>query len=236
VDAPEDQITQPKKRSKDIWDILQTLGPLLITVTIAVVGWRYSDEMSNAQIANSRQMQERDIAVARTEARVKQASLVASFLEALTGTNEPRKKLAIRAVLIALPEDGPNLVRDLSSVDSTVETFAVNALEARRDDLINRLFGSQSQDRIRASEDLVRGWGARSAMIPALLGKGRQHLNEGNGVFNTVGVLSQMDPGALRERRSDVEAFLKEAERAPATGSQIRRLIEQVRGRMNSPG
>lgn len=238
LDELEKRVAQLESRPKDPWDIAQAIGGLLLPAAIAYGGWYYSEAQSRAQIVSSQQMHERDVAVANVGARVNQASLVATFMEALTGDDPERRNLAIRAVLIALPEEGPDLVREVqvSTSDTSTARYAADALDTRRDVLIDRLFAPRGEDRIRASQDLLRGWGTRAAMVPALIRRARQEPTNANGLYNVLGVLVQMDAGALRAARADVEPFLGEAERAPAAGARIRALVQQVRSRLDSPG
>ncbi|HYW11101.1 MAG TPA: hypothetical protein VE871_04065 [Longimicrobium sp.] len=230
----EKRLAKLETSRKDVWDILQIIGALLIPVAIAWGSWQYSTRSSQAQIANAQQSHDSDLAVARIEARVRQAGLVATFMEALAGEDSVKRNLAIKAVLVALPEDGPDLVRvvSASSTNTEVAQVARSALDARRDELIRRLYGANREDRVAASADLVHGWGSRPGMIPPLLEHGLQNLQNADGLFNTIGVLKQVDAAALQPNRDAVEAFLVQAERSPVTGGAIKRLIGEVRGRL----
>lgn len=230
----ERRLARVERRPKDPWDILRAVATLMLPLAIAYGGWKFSEASSRAQIASARQMHEGTIAIANIDARVKQAGLVASFMEALTGNSPERRNLAIKAVLIALPQEGPELVRGLTagSTDPATARFAAEALDTRREDLVRRLFGGDAQDRIRASEDLLRGWGSRPALVPVLLGASRENASNGNGLHNVLGVLAQMDVRALRAARTEVEPFLAEVERAPVAGDRIRALVRTVRARL----
>ena len=58
--------------------------------------------------------------------RVSQAQLVSTFLNPLLSNDPDAQKLAIKALLIALPEEGPDLVQTLSSTtdDGDIKQFA----------------------------------------------------------------------------------------------------------------
>jgi hypothetical protein len=230
----EKRLAKLETSRKDVWDILQIIGALLIPVTIAWGSWQYSRKSSEAQIANAQQSHASDLAVARIDARVRQAGLVATFMEALAGEDSVKRNLAIKAVLVALPEDGPELVRGVSasSTNTEVAQVARSALDARRDELIRRLYGANPEDRVAASADLLNGWGTRPGMIPPLLEHGRQNLQNADGLFNTIGVLKQVDVAALQPNRAAVEAFLIEAEQSRVTGQSIKGLIRDVRERL----
>jgi hypothetical protein len=227
---------QRAKDGKDIWDVIQILGSALIPVAIAAGGWFYSEATSRAQIESSRQQHERNAEIATAEARVKQAGLLKDFMEALTGGDVAKRRVAIQAVLIALPKDGPNLVREFtqSTADSTAAAFARTALSQRCQALVERLFGPIAEDRIAASAALIDGWGESPVLLDKLLPYAQQHLDNANGVFNSLGVLAQVKPAVLESRHPAVDVFLDGAGRAPGAGDKIRGLITTVRVRMRS--
>jgi len=230
-----DAAPAPSVKKKDPWDVVQILGGALIPVAIAAGGWFYSQATSRAQIENARQIHERDAEIAVAESRVKQAELVKDFLEALTGRDVAKQRVAIQAVLIALPEDGPRLVRELSvSTDSGVATFAGAALSDRCQALVERLFAADRDTRVNASQQLLDGWRDSPALLDKLLPYARRHLDDADGVYNSLGVLAQITPGLIARRRADVEAFVAEAERAPAAGDRIRALAAEVRARIRA--
>ena len=118
----EDEVKKLKNEKKDPWDVLQILGGLFIPAAIAFAGWQYSVAMKDAeiksstkiaklQIESSEQKAEFEQRISETNARVSQAGLVASFLKSLLSKEEAEQKLAIEAVLIALPAEGPRLVK-----------------------------------------------------------------------------------------------------------------------------
>ncbi len=229
-----DRLERRAPSGKDAWDVLQIVGSALIPVAIAAGGWFYSEASSRAQIENARQQHERDAEIAASEARVRQAGLLKDFLDALTGPDVAKQRVAIQAVLLALPQDGPKLVRELSqsSADSGVAQYARESLQDRRDVLIRQLFAPTSEERRAASAVLVEGWRDNPVMLGRLLAYARQHAGDANGLFNTLGVLTQVSAASLVARRPDVEAFLADAAASPVAGPQIRGLVGEVRARL----
>lgn len=205
---------------KDLWDKLDVLAKVLVPLTVVAAGFFFSCALDHAQISSAERLKERDIsaaadlkerdiAVAVVNSRVQQASLINLFMEALVSGSTPRRQLAITAIMIALPQDGPELVRVVSASekDGGISKFADDALAQRRGYLIHRLFADSADVRIPASLSLVQGWRSHPELVPVLLDTARQHLDNKNGVFNTLGILVQMDPTALRLHLTDIETF-----------------------------
>src|SRR6185436_16953401 len=96
-------------KRKDSWDKFQIVAALLIPAAIAFSGFQFSRATSAAQIESASRLAELNRSFQVIDARVKQAAILSSFMEPLLSTEPSRKRLAIRAVLIALPDDGPGL-------------------------------------------------------------------------------------------------------------------------------
>ncbi len=130
LDKLAEDVAKLKNKGKDPWDKFQILAALLIPATIALVGSMVSTSLKEAEIASAQKAAAGQEAVARVNARVGQASLVKSFMDALLSEEPRTRKLAIEAILIALPEDGPRLVKMVEETDPNAEVriVAVSAL------------------------------------------------------------------------------------------------------------
>ena len=107
-----DQRLEATAKKKDIWDRFSQIGPILITLAVAAGGWVVTDMMKRMDVnATQRQMVIQENS-ARMSTRVSQAQLVSTFLNPLLGNDPDAQKLAIKALLIALPEEGPRLSAD----------------------------------------------------------------------------------------------------------------------------
>ena len=151
--------------------------------------------------------------------KIAQASLINTMMKSLTSTNAQERKLAVNAVLIALPDQGPMLVRTIaqSDEDKSVQAAARQSLETRVTVLIRQLFASEARERISAAQDLVQGWRNDSSVVLELVTFAMQNSKNVNGVYNTVGVLNEFSLGALQAHKAEI---LKFVEVAKPTGSK----------------
>jgi hypothetical protein len=209
----ERKLTEPTRR-KDPWDKFQIVAALLIPAAIAFAGFQFSRATSAAQIESAGRLAELSRSIQIIDARVKQATLVSAFMEPLLSADPLRKRLAIRAVLIALPDDGPALVSEISDSDPNpaVKQFAATQLSDRRQQLIAGLFADDASLRTSAAGDLVRGWRSDHEVVRLLVNFAEQHMDNANGVYNTIVVLSELDPAGVAAQRNVVLPFLKKAE------------------------
>jgi hypothetical protein len=77
------------------------------------------------------------------------------------------------------------------------------------------LYADNSSARWDAAQTLLSGWAADLILIDELIKFARENLStddSGNGTFNSLVVLGQMEREVLKSRKDEVLAFLKEAE------------------------
>lgn len=72
-----------------------------------------AEKADDSQQQSDASARERELTQADMSVRVAQANVIPPLIDGLLSTEPKRRKLAISAILIALPADGPRLVREL---------------------------------------------------------------------------------------------------------------------------
>ncbi|WP_299764872.1 hypothetical protein [uncultured Dokdonia sp.] len=211
---------------KDTWDKVKIITGILLPLAIVYVGQTFS----SSQIAAENRSNEK-IAVLQTDladkqfeyqkqissinSKVGQVGLVANFFDALLSEDPVRKKLAIKAVLIALKEEGPELVKIVEESDNTreIKTFAKATLDTRREELVEQLFSDEKADRINAYNDIVSGWKNDAEMVKEIVAYGKSHPSNKDGVYNSLITLSQMNKKVLSPYKEEIISFSESTER-----------------------
>jgi hypothetical protein len=229
----EGRLSKLEEGKKDRWDKFQIIATLLIPASITWVGYYYSEAMKKAEIESSQHIAEQQDETAKISARVGQAQLVSSFMDALLSHDTQKQRLAIEAILIALPVEGPRLVAVVSqsSPNPEVRTFAENSLDQRRSQLIRSAFSDQKAVRIAATQDLVQGWRSDKDVVPQVLQAASQNPTNQDGIVNALVVLENVDKSSLTANAQKVNEFLNRVER---TGPVTREHVKRVRDRLNS--
>jgi hypothetical protein len=223
---------------KDVWDRIQAIGALLSGIAVPLVlfvATEKADQLQKASDASARERQqlsdastrERELSQGDTAVRVAQANVIPPLIDGLLSTDPKRRKLAISAILIALPVDGPNLVRELGaqSEDADVKSYAAVALKDRKDQLVSDLYANDADTRRVAARALVDGWRNDTSLAPRLIDHADANKDNPNGVYNSVVVLGGLSPTALAPHRDKVESFLATASNQGAkTAEQAQRV------------
>jgi hypothetical protein len=229
----EKRIAELKKPTKDFWDVFQIVASLLIPASIAFVGYHYSETQKQAELQNNRITSDQQIATSHMQVRVGQAQLIATFMESLLSEKPQRQRLAIAAVLVALPDDGPQLVKIVSQDTSRPEsqTMALTLLDQRRSSLIRDCFNNDKPTRIRATTELSRGWQADDKLIGELLRAARAQADNAPGIINSLTILENVNGELITAHQEEITSFLNSL-RSP--GSETQGHISQVRSRLAS--
>lgn len=227
----EKQMSSSNKNSKDPWDIFQIVASLLIPASIAFVGYRYSEASKQSEIASNQSIAAQQQSMAQIQVKVGQAQLISTFMDSLLSDNPKRQKLAMAAVLVALPDDGFGLVQIVSKDQSNPEAqkTALGLLDQRRSSLILNCFSDDKATRIRATTELVQGWQADDKLVPELMQTASKNLGNASGVINALVVLENVNLVALQANKEAVEPFLKSVVSA---GPQTAGHVAQVRARL----
>ncbi|UCF70218.1 MAG: hypothetical protein JSW49_08445 [candidate division WOR-3 bacterium] len=225
VEEIEDRVGDIEKKldqkKKSVWDIFLGLGAVLIPATIALVGYLIAHRIEKGQLG-----------VAQTNVRVDQSELIRKFMTSLTSKNTDERALAVFAVTYAVPVFNEFLVtRETERKDtgSYVEWSAKYALDIRLNQLIEDLYAPASRTRTASAEEIIQVWRSDTMLVPKLLNYAKEHMDNDNGIYNTVVVLNSIDPKSLTKYESSIKSFLDEARKVgPKTRSQIDRISSRL--------
>lgn len=223
----------PDVAKKDIWDRLTALATILVPAAIALAGHFISQGLKQAEITSEERRAEQASQNAAANTRIAQANLINTLMKSLTSENANERKLAVQAVLIALPEEGPTLARTIAEndEDATVQAAAQSSLQQRVNTLIRDLFAPDSRTRIAAAQDLIQGWRNDPRVVAALIKFAMSNSANENGIYNTVLVLNEFDSPALEPNRDQVLKLVDVAKRAGSkTEARAAALAKKVGG------
>jgi len=220
-----------EKKSKDYWDILQIIGGLLMPVAIASVGWIYSNAMKEVEIQVLKEKSSFEKSISEANIKVYQAQLVATFLKSLLSDNNIEQKLAIQAVLIALPNQGPSLIKVLEGTDNTelIKKFATKSLASYKEKLILQFFSKKKLVRSNAYTSLQSSYGSDSSIILELIKMAKKNKDNLDATYNLLVLLSHMKQNIVRPYVTEINKFSYEVE---SNGPKTKKRAEKLRSRL----
>ncbi|GMN08665.1 hypothetical protein MTsPCn5_40570 [Croceitalea sp. MTPC5] len=203
------------KKKKDIWDKISIFSSFLIPLSIFIAGYFLSETERKSKIAH----ENKEIQLAEIKAKVDQAQLVSTFLEALVDTNSYKRKLAIKSILLALSEKGEEIVMTVSNndPDEEVKKYAKESLidtkSNLRSKLIENIFSSNKQVRLQATQKLTTEWTKDKRLTTELISFANNRFGEEqynkSGLINTIVVLNRIDISLIKENEKQVTEFLE---------------------------
>jgi hypothetical protein len=134
----------------------------------------------------------------------------------------------------------PRAAAVLKDIQQTVNAADINLRSvapgsstgsASLDSLIEGLFGQTAAIRGTAYEELLSRFAASDQLIPKLLSYSERHMDNGNGVYNALVLLSRLE---LRQLRSHADALRAFAGKAKAVGPRTAERAEKLVARLRS--
>lgn len=206
-------------RGKDPWEkaevIVGAVGSLLIPLAVFLAGTYFSNALAAAQMESEERRDEASLAIAEGSMHVSQAQLIATFMKPLLSPDGPERKLAIRAVLLALPAAGPELVKVIeeSATDPQVQQAAAAALAARREELVKSVYAGDQAVQEKAADSLVLGFRHDPQLVEAIAREAQRQNDNAAGLYNSARVLRALPAEELQKKRAAVQRFTRIARR-----------------------
>lgn len=201
---------------------------VLMPLVVALVGIGGTYFITTQQERNAKTSKDAQLESAREMADAdRQVKILEIFAEKVASKDQQERILALRlldALDPALAEKLATAVKqgepeqsEVRKVADQVAEEAKTSLERRAIILIRNLFSDDPQVRKAAAQDLIQRWRNESNIVLMLVDFANQNMDNKNGVYNTVVVLSEFSDQALEVHKQKVLNFLK---RARAIGSK----------------
>ncbi|HVE87767.1 MAG TPA: hypothetical protein VND93_33145 [Myxococcales bacterium] len=224
----ERRISKLEGGGKDVWDKFQILAALLVPAAVAFAGYYFSNAVADAQRQAEDHRAQASQMVAEASTRVSQAELISTFMRSLLSDNRAEKNLAIQAVILALPEEGPQLVAaiQISTSDPETKQAAKHALEDRREKLVHDLHAPDEASRQHAAQALVLGFRQDPELAQQITAEAEKHPEDRAGVVSSAEVLRAVPREQMVAHPEVVKRFAKVAE---PHGDATRSLLQQIK-------
>jgi hypothetical protein len=249
-------VAKLESKPKDGWDITQILLGLLTPVAIGFAGFLFSSATERTQQALEARMleyeqlkdaqqqtyqRERDVQDDKrsdTQLRLSQSETFTQLLDALAGTDQKRKELAIQIALLT-PPDGKKLVEAISKAPDTqpaesIQKFATDSLQKRRDELVRLVFSPVQRERARGYTLVSEQWASDFTLLQQLFARAQKSMDDVNGIFQFTALLPELSPDVLLPMKAEILAFLDQIPKTPdrkqtqANADQIRKLYARI--------
>lgn len=224
---------KPGTKQKDIWDKMQAFTTILIPVTIAAIGWYYTNQNSKSQLEAQKLNNDNQFQIALVNSSVGQSELIRDFMQHLTSKDTAARNIAIEAILYAAPTPGKKIVEVLSRTgDKQTRLVAIDALSNKRTDLVSNLFSDQKQIRLIAANEITSNWTNDLPILSELLKRVKDCIanndsspNCSDGVYNSFAVLPSFSGSLLKGNKSTILAL---ANAIPSSNAKTKKLANDL--------
>jgi hypothetical protein len=253
-------------RTSSSWEKVSPLVVALNPVLLLVIGYFLNAgiETTKAEIekakveiqANSARLSDLKTAAETStialHERVDKVKVISDFLNDLSGTDERRRRLAIEAILIALPDEGTRLVKVIEQfnesggqVSKGDVVAAQDALTGTRVRLVADMFSKAQPVRLNALSTLERAWLDDAVILDLLVMRAMQDVKARKetswaspsddqarqqlaSVYNTAYFLSFVRVPADPAVKAKIREFLAAAE---PNSNDTKRVVTEIKSR-----
>lgn len=203
-------------KKKDAWEKLQVLIPLLIPLSIALVGWYFTNQHNKNELLLQEHNSDNQIQVALINSNVGQSELIKDFMQHLTSPDTAVRNIAIEAILYAAPTPGKRIVEIMARTsDHSTRVQAIDALDSKRIDLVTNLFSALKQNRVIAATEISSNWTSDNELVKEILARAETCLANkdsspdcDNGVYNSIVVLSNFPKSLIGIYKQEIKALI----------------------------
>jgi len=236
------------RRSTPLTESIKVIGSMVLGVGGAIAGLagfqlaevkaeKYKLEAEKAQTARDNAKAEIDTLTRSRDTLKKESAELNKLLEvAKKDYAAISDKIAVAQEQAQSPAESAilqELQQKVNAADielrASLPTSITTASGAPLDSVIENLFAPTASVRGAAYEELMARFSSNSDLVPQLLNYAAGHMDNPNGVYNTLVVLSHLDHRALR---SDVAAIRKFANQAKAIGPRTSERSDKVLERL----
>lgn len=195
IDKIAEDLAKLKERPKDNWDKSQIVASLLLPAVVALVGVFFSYSMKQAEIESAQRIADGNRSVAESNAKVAQADLIHSFVDELTQDDPAKRRLAIRAVVLALGENATQLLDSVAKTDPdpVVRQAASQSIAGIWRSLTPKLFSNDSNVRGETAHQLLE-LGSSTVAIAELIGGILDNAENTDGVLVALFLIRKFGP------------------------------------------
>lgn len=206
------------EKKKDFW--IKLVSSIVLPLTIALSGYWFSQAIKTRELSfNAKQSHDRDstesvryqeqLQVSLKNQRLETFKFIAPLLDIMTSADPKRRSYATAIITSIMPDEGPQLLNIAINSDPENTKKYQETLNNKQSVLISNLFSENVSIRTGSANEIMVSWYKITSVVPALISYASRHMDNANGIFNTVIVLQNMHGSVLKVNKEGIRQFLK---------------------------
>ncbi len=201
-----------KDKNSRFEKIIKLLTVALIPLAIALAGHLFGKQLKDAEIKSeeNRSTAELDFQKLKNQTTEKQqkADMILKFISELASNDPLRKQIALQAINIALPDEGPRFVAIVMKTDADpqVQEKAKEIYLDASQKLIDSVFSKDKQQRIEATASLINSYSNNTDVYKRIIEKAKADSNA-DGIYNSTLILANANKQNLRYISPELHTF-----------------------------
>jgi len=203
-----------KDRKRSFW--ISLISTIVLPLAIAASGYWFSQAIKTQELNQAHQHDALDslnnqdqLQVSLKNQRLETYKFVSPFLDAILNGDAKKRLLATKVITSVMPDEGPQLLNALIAADPDNSKQYQQQLDDKQLDLIKNLFSDNALTRTSSANDIMVNWYKTPSMAYKLTLYASSHMDNANGIYNSVAVLQNMHGSVLKVQKDSIQSFLQ---------------------------
>lgn len=195
-----------KKDRRDFW--INLISAIILPVVIAFSGYWFSEALKENELQQAADQQSAQLKVSLANQRLETFKFVMPLIDVLSTGNPKQQAYARHVINLLVPDDAPQLLQ-IAITSATGSTKGLqNKLDSAQINLVANIFSPVAKIRTTNANEIMVSWYKIDTIIPILIDYASKHLDNGDGVYNSIVVLNNMHGRTLTVHKKQVQDFV----------------------------
>lgn len=211
-------LQEDKSKNSGFEKIIKLLTAALIPLAIALAGHLFGKQIKSAEIASQENRSNAELSFQKeknsTAEKQQKAEMILKFMSELSSADPVRKQIALQAISIALPDEGPRFVEIVlkNDTDPEVKQKAKEIYQDASQKLIDSVFSNNKEQRIAATGTLLNSYSNNLDVYKRIIERAKTDSNA-DGVYNSTLILANASKLSLEALQPEVQSLKTELDR-----------------------
>jgi len=195
-----------RKAKTDFW--VNLISAIILPAAIAASGYWFSEALKQKELQQSAEQDRAQLTVSLTNQRLETFKFVMPLIDMMS-TGDPKKQAYVQHVInVLMPDEAPEIFKLVISSKGKNTQDLKNSIDSAQVQLVQNLFSPNAQTRTANANEIMVNWYKIDTIIPVIINYASNHLDNGNGVYNSIVVLNNMHGRVLKVHQKAIVDFV----------------------------
>jgi len=209
-----------KKSNRDFW--INLISSIVLPAAIAISGYWFSDalktrdlQQESAQEKIQADQERLQLNATLANQRLETFKFVTPLIDVMSSGDSKKQAYMRHVITVLMPDEAPQIFKIVIDSKQGNTTELQKSVDSAQVVLVKNLFSQNAQIRTSNANQIMVNWYTVDTIIPVIINYAMQHLDNGNGIYNSIVVLNNMHGRTLKIHQQEVQNFVNKVMSLP---------------------